>query len=156
MRQWIGSAYAGLLSIGILGTNFSETRIWIISFLFKKMYLNMSSAKMEAILSRRIWVKSISWIVLTDMGSASSTAALKSDMATNVWRRKNSQDITELGSLHCSHFNLNSHSGKLLCDVLSTLTCRKWFLSCAYSPNNNRCYINKHRGLYLCEGRYSR
>ena len=71
MRQWTGSALvqvinslspvrrqaitwtnAGLLSIGVLGTNFSEIWISILSFPFKKMHLKLSSAKMAAILSR--------------------------------------------------------------------------------------------------------
>ena len=48
---------AGLLSIGHLGTNFSEIWIWILTFSFKKMHLKMSSAKLAAILSRGRWVK---------------------------------------------------------------------------------------------------
>ena len=47
---------AGLLSIGLLEMNFSEIWIWILSFPFKKMHLNMSSAKTAAILSRGRWV----------------------------------------------------------------------------------------------------
>ena len=42
---------AGLLSIGLLGTNFSEVRIGILSFSFKEMHLKLSSAKMAANLS---------------------------------------------------------------------------------------------------------
>ena len=48
---------AGILSTGLLGTNFSEIRIGILSsFGFKKMHLKLSSTKMAAILSRG-WVK---------------------------------------------------------------------------------------------------
>ena len=36
---------AGILLIGTLGTNFNEISIWIQTFSFKKMHLNMSSAK---------------------------------------------------------------------------------------------------------------
>ena len=43
---------AALLSIGLLGTNFSEIWIRILSSSFKKMHLKMSSAKMAAILFR--------------------------------------------------------------------------------------------------------
>ena len=39
---------AGLLSIGLLGTSFSEILIGILSFSLKKMHLQMSSAKMAA------------------------------------------------------------------------------------------------------------
>ena len=44
-RQAIISPNAGVLLIGPLGTNFSETLIEIETFLFKKMLLKMSSAK---------------------------------------------------------------------------------------------------------------
>ena len=47
---------AGLLSIELLGTNFSEFRIRILSFSFKKMHLKLSSAKVAAILIRGRWV----------------------------------------------------------------------------------------------------
>ena len=51
-RQAIIWTNAGLLSIGPLGTNFSEILIKIQNFSFKKMHLKMLSAKMAAILSR--------------------------------------------------------------------------------------------------------
>ena len=44
-RQAIIGTNAGLLLIGPLGTNFSEILIAILTFLFKKMRLNVSSAK---------------------------------------------------------------------------------------------------------------
>ena len=51
--NWVSiGSDAGLLSIGLLGTNFSEIGIGIISFSFEKMHLNRSSAKTAAILSR--------------------------------------------------------------------------------------------------------
>ena len=74
MRQWTGSSLvqvmawgsvrrqaitwinAGLLSIGLLGTNFSEIWIWILSYSFTKIDLKMSSTRMAAILSRGCWV----------------------------------------------------------------------------------------------------
>ena len=71
MRQWTGSALvqemacrlfgatwtnADLLSIRLLGINFSEIWSEILLFSFKKMHLKMSSAKMVAILSRGRWV----------------------------------------------------------------------------------------------------
>ena len=59
-RQAITWTNVGLLSIGFLGTRFSEIWIRILSFSFKKMHLQMSSAKMAAILSRRRWVKTCS------------------------------------------------------------------------------------------------
>ena len=68
MRQWTGSAInnglspvrrqaitwtnATILSIGLLGTNFSEIRIGILSFQFKKIHFKLSSATMAAILCR--------------------------------------------------------------------------------------------------------
>ena len=55
-RQAITWTNAGLLSIGILGTYFSEIWIRIVSFPFKKMQLKMLSARMAAILSRGRWV----------------------------------------------------------------------------------------------------
>ena len=51
-RQAITWTNAGLLSIGLLGTNFSEISIRILSFSFKKIHMKMSSAKMTAILFR--------------------------------------------------------------------------------------------------------
>ena len=47
---------ASLSSIGILGANFSESWIGILSFSFKKMHLKMSLARMAAILSRTRWI----------------------------------------------------------------------------------------------------
>ena len=44
-RQAIIWTNAGLLLIGPLGTNFSEILIEILTFLFKKMRLEVSSAK---------------------------------------------------------------------------------------------------------------
>ena len=44
-RQAIIWTNAGILSIGPLGTNFSEILIEILTFWFKKMHLKMSSAK---------------------------------------------------------------------------------------------------------------
>ena len=43
---------AGLLSVGLLVTNFSEIRIGILSFSFKKMHSKLSSVKTAVILSR--------------------------------------------------------------------------------------------------------
>ena len=77
MLQWIGSALvqimacrlfrrqsiiwtnAGLLSIGLFGTKFSEIWIEILSFSIKKMQMKMLSAKLAAILSTGRWVKSV-------------------------------------------------------------------------------------------------
>ena len=50
-RQAITWTNAGSLSIGLLGTNFCEIWIGILPFLFKKIHLKMSSAKIAAILS---------------------------------------------------------------------------------------------------------
>ena len=55
-RQAIIWTNAGILLIWPLGTNFNEMLIEIHTFSFKKMHLNMSSAKMAAILSRGRWV----------------------------------------------------------------------------------------------------
>ena len=52
MHQGITWPNAGLLSIGPLGTNFSEIQIEIQNFSLMKMHLKMSSAKLAAILSR--------------------------------------------------------------------------------------------------------
>ena len=51
-RQAITWTNAALLSIGSLGTNFSEILIKTQNFSFTKMHLKMSSAKVTAILSR--------------------------------------------------------------------------------------------------------
>ena len=56
-RQAITRTNAGLLSIGLMATNFSEIWMGILSFSFKKMHLKMSSARMVAILSRGRLVK---------------------------------------------------------------------------------------------------
>ena len=58
-RQAITWTNAALLSIGLLGTNFNEIWIRILSFSFKKMHLKMPSANMVATLSRGRWVKSV-------------------------------------------------------------------------------------------------
>ena len=50
---------AGLLPIGLLGTNSRQIWIGILSFSFKKMHLKMLSARMMAILSRGRWVNEI-------------------------------------------------------------------------------------------------
>ena len=55
-RQAVTWTNAGLLSIALLGTNFSEIWIEILSFSFKIMHLKMLSAKLAAILSRGRWV----------------------------------------------------------------------------------------------------
>ena len=60
-RQAITWIKAGLLAIGLLGTNFSEIRIGILSFSLKKLHVNMSSAKMAAISSRGRWVNK--WVL---------------------------------------------------------------------------------------------
>ena len=44
-RQAIIQTYAGILSIGALGTNFNEISIGIQTFSFEKMHFKMSSAK---------------------------------------------------------------------------------------------------------------
>ena len=48
-RQTIAWTNADLLSIGLLGTNFSENLIVILSFSFKKMRWNCRSANVVAI-----------------------------------------------------------------------------------------------------------
>ena len=55
--QAITRTNAGLLSIRLLGTHFSEVRIGILSFSFKKRHLKLSSVEMAPILSRGRWVK---------------------------------------------------------------------------------------------------
>ena len=55
-HQAITWTNAALLSIGLLGTNFSEIWIGILSFSFKKMHLKMLSAKMATNFSRGRWV----------------------------------------------------------------------------------------------------
>ena len=64
--QWqtITWTNAGLLSIGHLGTSFSEIWIGILSFSFKKTHFKMLSAKMAAILSRARWVDYGGWMWL--------------------------------------------------------------------------------------------
>ena len=57
--SWIRT---GLLLIGLLGTNFSEILIRILSFSFKKMHLKMSSAKVAAILSRGSELRHWTWL----------------------------------------------------------------------------------------------
>ena len=54
-RQAIIRTNAGILWIGHLGTNFSEILIGVQTFLFKKLHLKTSSAKMASILSRPQW-----------------------------------------------------------------------------------------------------
>ena len=49
------------MSIGLLGTNFSENRIGILSFSFKKMHLKLPSVKAVAILSRGLGGRWVIW-----------------------------------------------------------------------------------------------
>ena len=77
-RQAITWTNADLLSIGLLGTYFSEIWIGILSFSFKKMQLKMSSAKIAAILSTGRWVKDQGWPVPT-------TVSIRSDLNFNIW-----------------------------------------------------------------------
>ena len=51
-HQAITWTSAGLLPIGLLGTNCSGIRIVVLLFFFKKTHLKLSSAKMSATLSR--------------------------------------------------------------------------------------------------------
>ena len=73
MHQWIMSALAPshyrnqcCLSIGPIGTNFSEIWMGILSFSFTKMHFKMSSVRMAAILSREGWIN-VSWVILNVM-----------------------------------------------------------------------------------------
>ena len=66
-RQAIIWTNAAILSIGPLGTNFSEILIEIPIFSFKKSNLNMSVKNLAAILSRPQCVKWIAQDVLDDM-----------------------------------------------------------------------------------------
>ena len=66
-RQAIIWTNAGILSIGPLGTNFSEILIGIQTFSFKKMHLKMSSAKWRPFVSA-----SMSWARFCFCGSCSS------------------------------------------------------------------------------------
>ena len=60
-RQAITWTNAGLLSIGLMRTNFNEIRMCILSFPFKKMHLKLSSAKRAAILSKGRWGNTVPW-----------------------------------------------------------------------------------------------
>ena len=70
-RQAIIWNNARILSIRLLGTNFSEILIEILTFSFKKMHLKMSSAKWQPfcfglnVLSNGVWSKSIKPLSLT-------------------------------------------------------------------------------------------
>ena len=69
MPQWSGSALLQvacsapsrylIVNRGVLGTNFNDIWIGILSFSIKKMHLKMSSAKMTTILSRGRCVKAV-------------------------------------------------------------------------------------------------
>ena len=54
-----------LLSLALLGTNFSEIQIGILPFSLKKTHLKRLSAKMVAILSKGKWDKTFYWILET-------------------------------------------------------------------------------------------
>ena len=71
-RQAINWANGGLLSIGLLGTNFSEILIAILSFSFKKIHLQIS-AKMAVILSRGRGVNESIYSQMTYLSLASTT-----------------------------------------------------------------------------------
>ena len=55
-RQAIALTNADLLSIALMGTNFSKIRMGILSFSFRKMHLKLSFAIMAAILFKGRWV----------------------------------------------------------------------------------------------------
>ena len=60
-RQATTRTNAGLLSIGLLGTNFSEIWIGILPFSVKKIHFKMSSAKMATIFPRGDELPDSSW-----------------------------------------------------------------------------------------------
>ena len=80
---------AGLLLIGLLGTNFSEILIEIYIFSFKKLHLKMSSGKMAAILSRPQCVKyCIDNCPCYDYKNAALTVSIKNTNSLQI-RTKN-------------------------------------------------------------------
>ena len=73
-RQVIIWTNAGILLIGLLGTNFSEIFIKIHTFSFKKMYLKMSAAKW--------WPFCLCLNVLRKVGVGKQMASILHKMAT--------------------------------------------------------------------------
>ena len=84
-HQAITWTNAGLLLIGLLGINFSEIQIRILSFSFKKMHLKLSSAKMAAIF----------------VGGGGGGGEWLSIFWWNCWWLRCSWSIT---CLHCSNY----------------------------------------------------
>ena len=112
-HQAITWTNAGLLSIELLGTYFSEIWIGILSFLFQKMQLKMSSGKMAAILSRGRGVNGListvcSWHDKTKLGTQDGHGALalgvwynmKQALAAQVWFWSSIGKLT-LNMLNC-------------------------------------------------------
>ena len=79
-HQTITWTRAGLLTVGTLGTNFSEIWNGILLFSFKKMHLKLPSVIMAAILSRGRWVSTKSCLIqvrdFTESGSKSAQCFL--------------------------------------------------------------------------------
>ena len=166
MRQWIGSSFvsgnglspvrrqaitwinAGLLSIGLLGTDFSEIWIGILSFSLKKIHPNLSSAKMSAILSRGRWVK---WYFYT---LHSGTSNIKRHCISNYHADSNTTGvpgmITPWGLLVLVviHLHESSSSDQLLDDYISSswkyFSLRKCFL-----PRRNEFFLAEMISLSL-------
>ena len=85
-HQGITWTNPGLLSTGILGTNFSEIWIGILPLTFKKIYLKMS-AKMVAILSRWRWVNNQNFSYPQVKSKGNCTASPLQDIEfTRNWR----------------------------------------------------------------------
>ena len=92
----------GLLLIGLLGTNFSEIPIGILSFSFKKMHLKFTSAKMAVILSRG--------------DELSQVAATHSEISTPIfslrWRHNERDGVSSHQPYDCLLNRLFRHRSK--------------------------------------------
>ena len=127
-RQAIIWTNAGILLIGPLGTNVSESSIGIQTFSLKKMHLNMSSAKwrpfclgLNVLTDMYLW--SSSWCVLWQFGWGCFNWYRAGVFQINIKRVNNYSEIcfglVEILGIHChktmTKIDMNTRYPYLIC-----------------------------------------
>ena len=133
-HQAISRTNAGVLSIGLMGTNFSEIRIGILLFSFRKMHLKLLYAKMAAI-SYRGWVKGKPWnpnFMFADYfdwygAVCQDCGALSSWRNVHLWAY-HLHNLMTIGMQSCSQMlytkNAPSHGQNQTSNATMPLTCQ--------------------------------
>ena len=131
-RQAIIWNNAGILSIGPVGTNFSEISIEILTFSFKKMRLKVSSAKWRLFglgLNELMWAR-INW-----------------QTHSSCWWSVMSWRLCGVGDLWCH----DAYVALVICDVM-TLMWRWWFVMswCLCDVGDLWCH-DAYVALVICD-----